>query len=57
MNRSQKIILLSFQHIVVEGNTGCYQFSNTTLHNTFYKTRIFQLITNGYTMTCTNKFG
>ncbi|MNY10255.1 hypothetical protein D3C86_1432190 [compost metagenome] len=51
MYGSKKVVGLIIQQAVIGGDTGCNQFCYSTLHNTLYRFRIFQLIADGHAIT------
>ena len=48
--------ILGIQYIIIDGNTGSYQFRNTPLHQFLGHLRVFQLVTDGYTFPGTYQF-
>ena len=50
MYGSQKIILPVIQYIIIDGNTGSYQFRNAPFHQFLGHLRVFQLVTDGHTL-------
>ena len=69
MNSSKEIVFFIIEHIVPHGHTWCHKFCDTTLHHlihlaqtlfSFYHLtlllRVFQLVTDGNTFTCTYQF-
>ena len=55
MYSSQEVVLLVVEHVVVHGHTGRHQFGDAALDELLCKLGVFQLVTDGNTLTGTNE--
>ena len=56
MNGSQKVVLLIRKNIVANGNTRCNKLGYTAFHQFLGGFRVFQLVTDSHTSSCSDKF-
>ena len=56
VNSCQEVIFFIRQDIVIDCNTGSYQFRDTPLHQFLGCLRVFQLVTDGYASSGTDQF-
>ena len=57
MHCRQEVVFLMVQHRVTHCHTWCHQFGDATLHKFLRQLRVFQLVANRHTLSCTNQFG
>ena len=56
MDGSQEVILLIIQNVIIDRYTGGNQLGNTSFHQFLRQFRVFQLVTDSYTLSGTNQF-
>ena len=56
MNGRQEVILLVVQYVIAHGHTRSNQFGDTPFHQFLGEFRIFQLITDSHSLTCSDQF-
>ena len=55
MHGSQEVVFATCQHIVGNRYAWSYEFGDATLYEFLRKLRVFQLVANGNTITCSDK--
>ena len=54
-DRSKEVVLLIIKHIVAHSHARSYKLGNATLYESLCKLRVFKLVADGHTFSCTNK--
>ena len=70
MNGSKEVVFLVIEHVIAHGNTRRYKLCNATFHHLVHLAqslfalnhgalllRIFKLVADSYTFSCTDKLG
>ena len=57
MHSSQEVVFLIVQHIIAQGYTRCHQFGNASFYEFLREFRVFELIADSHTLSCSDQFG